>query len=152
MDAIRRRAKANKKIKKKWEIKNPIAFGALIIKVIWFCGVMSFLICYCSKNWESCIDFSTFSGNQVIFGALILLLLIPLLSDVKFSAFGAAFEMKMPKNEYNNIVGAIEAETKAGLTDLGTADQLKEKLENERQKIVKALSQENSEVIADDQL
>jgi|GEM_PF-4883743 len=147
----KKRKKKSKKTKKKWEIKNPIAFYVLIIKAIWFCCVFGFLAYYCAKNWKECIDFSAFSGNQVVFGVFILTLLIPLLSDIKFSAFGAAFEMKTPKNEYDNIVGAIAAETKAGLIDTGTADQLKESLVNERLEIFKALGSENSEVISDDQ-
>lgn len=101
------RNKAQKvKMPKKWKIMSPTHFALLILKGFWFLALIVASSVYCYKNWKSCLNFSSLSGDNIIFIGWLLLLVFPLLPGMKISAFG--IDLEMEKNEMQEVIVRAE--------------------------------------------
>ena len=54
-------------------------------RIVWFVVLFTALLVYCIVNWADCIDFTTINGNNILFGMLIILAFVPLISKIVVS-------------------------------------------------------------------
>ena len=107
-----------------------------LFKWIWFAIILLLYFVYTLINWQKCINFENFDGNNVIFLVFIVLTLLPLIKEVKFSALGADVEAK------SALLDRATDEIKRNMADqeysqqLGDPEQLKSKDKDEVDKLL----------------
>ena len=79
-------------------------------RALWFILLFSTIFAYTVNNWEDCIDFTAIDGNNVIFGMLIILAFIPLMSKFVISLGDKKLEIGNAMLASDEALAVLKAE------------------------------------------